>query len=136
MTTIIAWIEHVLAAVGFLFLAAISWAAWPHDGWGKVGYAKPVAYGIPLLSRSWRPSSNQGLEPYGGNLYRRHVYRDLTGQLWQCHHGWTCGNSKHEEPTWAKKPRWMICWRCAGNDPVAYLRWRYENTLKKIPLAA
>ena len=94
-----------------------------------IGYAKPIGRGYPIVSECWEPAFNQGLEPHGGNLYRRHVHRAYTGQLWQCAHGWTCGNDGEIKaiPPVLKYPRWLICKWCALSDTIAYLNWRFKK---------
>ena len=111
------------------FVALILALAWVFCRDAPIGYASPIGYGWPVVSRQWEPGFNQGLEPHGGNIYRRHVHRAYTGQRWQCEHGWGGGNDDFtlSEPPVLKYPRWMICKWCALNDPVAYIRWRFNK---------
>ena len=111
------------------FVAFIVALAWVFCRDAPIGYARPIGYGYPIVATGWNHASDHGLEPHGGNLYRRHVHRAYTGQLWQCAHGWTCGNDGvvHWEPPVLKHPRWMICKWCALNDPIAYIRWRFNK---------
>jgi hypothetical protein len=124
-------ILHILAGIGgvallvVLAMAILTWAT--RDVAVPWGYAEPKYFGTPIVSFDlWRREFNQNLEPMGGNLYRRHVHRAYTGQLWQCAHGWTCGNDGEPTNPNLKYPRWMICKCCALDDPGAYVTWRFH----------
>lgn len=74
---------------------------------------------LAALTSNERPSNEDHLEPYGGNLYRPHKILSEPGWFWRCTHGNTGLN---------KNGGWVGCAECAKDDPDAYAK--FEGLLK------
>ena len=59
-------------------------------------------------------------EPNGGNFYKPHFLMVSSGTFWRCSHGLTgYGDSLNIKG----------CWRCALQNPIAWLEWHFtKNT--------
>jgi hypothetical protein len=62
-------------------------------------------------------SAAAGLEPFGGNLYRPHMFQVNSGRFWRCAHGLT---GFDEGKTGLE---WVGCKECEAEDPAAFERW-------------
>lgn len=59
-------------------------------------------------------SAAAGLEPYGGNLYRPHMWQVNSGRFWRCAHGVT---------GWGAAGGWEGCGECRAEEPKLAKEW-------------